>query len=102
MTETSSRTNWLDVLSEEDLVFVKRFIVASGSLKEIARIYGVSYPTVRHRLDRLIDKIDVADKLTEADEFERTLRLALADGRLDTATFKALQAAHQRSLEDSP
>ena len=53
--------NWLADLEDEDLSFVKKFILASGSLKEIAGLYGVSYPTVRLRLDRLIQKI----KLTE-------------------------------------
>ena len=48
---------WLANLEEEDVAFIKRFLLASGSLKEIAAQYGVSYPTVRLRLDRLIQKI---------------------------------------------
>ena len=49
--------DWLSALEDEDLVFVKKFLLASGSLKEMARQYGVTYPTVRLRLDRLIQKI---------------------------------------------
>ncbi|MEG1658804.1 MAG: DUF2089 family protein, partial [Oscillibacter sp.] len=41
---------WMTGLEEEDLTFVKKFILASGSLKEVAALYGVSYPTVRLRL----------------------------------------------------
>jgi hypothetical protein len=39
-------------LTEEDLAFLKRFLMTSGSLKELAGAYGISYPTVRLRLDR--------------------------------------------------
>jgi len=35
-------TNWLDSLEEEDLAFVKRFILCSGSLKDLASAYQVS------------------------------------------------------------
>lgn len=47
---------WMRNLEEEDVVFLKKFVLASGSLKEIASQYGVTYPTVRLRLDRLIQK----------------------------------------------
>ena len=46
---------WLADLEDEDAAFIKKFVLASGSLKEVAALYGVSYPTVRLRLDRLID-----------------------------------------------
>lgn len=44
-------------LNEEELRFVLSFFMASGSLKEIARQWKVSYPTVRNHLDDLIEKI---------------------------------------------
>lgn len=43
---------WMAALEDEDGTFIKKFILASGSLKEMAAQYGVSYPTVRLRLDR--------------------------------------------------
>ena len=55
MTTPSQSPRWLDFLEEEDLSFIKRFVMASGSLKELAGAYGISYPTVRLRLDRLIE-----------------------------------------------
>ena len=48
---------WLTELTDEDLQFIRRFVLASGSLKEVAKIYGVTYPTVRSRLDRVISQI---------------------------------------------
>ncbi len=45
-------------LEQEGATFLKNFVLKSGSLKEIAKLYEVSYPTVRLRLDKLIQKID--------------------------------------------
>jgi len=47
---------WMINLDDEDISFIKKFLLASGSLKEIANQYGVTYPTVRLRLDKLIQK----------------------------------------------
>ena len=44
-------------LSDEEREFVLRMVLASGSLKELARHYGVSYPTIRSRLDRLMARL---------------------------------------------
>lgn len=49
--------NWINQLEEEDLTFIRNFVLYSGSLKKMAQEYGVTYPTVRLRLDRLINKI---------------------------------------------
>jgi hypothetical protein len=44
----------------DDQEFILEFIKASGSLKEMAVILGVSYPTVRNRLDEVIEKLKVS------------------------------------------
>jgi hypothetical protein len=93
---------WIDKLSDEDVSFVKRFILASGSLKALAQGYGISYPTVRLRLDRLIEKIKILDSQEIVSEFERTLRARYADGKLDVDTLKVLLAAHQAELAKRP
>lgn len=90
---------WTELLGEEDLVFVKRFILASGSLKELAGAYGISYPTVRLRLDRLIEKIKVLDSSEITSEFERVLRARYAEGKIDLETLKLLLAAHRKEME---
>lgn len=56
---------WIAELPEEDLNFIKRFVLSSGSLKEMAGIYGVTYPTVRSRLDRVIKRIMSSDEKEE-------------------------------------
>ena len=70
---------WVDFLAEEDLAFVKRFILCSGSLKDLATAYDVSYPTLRLRLDRLIQKVKVLDNQRHEDTYERMLGAEFAD-----------------------
>jgi hypothetical protein len=91
---------WLEHLGDEDLMFVKRFVLASGSMKDLARAYGISYPTVRLRLDRLIQKIEVLEAHQPASPFERRLRLLHAEGRVDLETLKTLLQEHQRALDE--
>ena len=90
---------WTDRLTDEDLSFLKRFLLASGSLKAVAAEYGISYPTVRLRLDRLIEKVKVFDSLQIQSEFERQVRGLLADGKIDAATMKNLLQLHQHELD---
>ena len=92
---------WIDYLSEEDHAFVKRFVLASGSLKDLAQAYAISYPTVRLRLDRLIAKIQVVEDQQVTSAFEKLLRGQFAEGKLDAETFKRLLAAHREELERS-
>ena len=97
----SNTKGWIHLLDEEDVTFLKRFVIASGSLKELAEAYSVSYPTVRLRLDRLIAKVKVYDSQQSMSDFERSVRGMHADGRLDLATMKSILAAHKKELEAS-
>jgi hypothetical protein len=90
---------WTDWLEDEDRTFLKRFVLASGSLKALAEAYGISYPTVRLRLDRLIAKVQIFDSQQKMSAFERTLRALHADGHIDLPTLKALLTAHKKELE---
>jgi len=90
---------WIDQLDDEDLAFLKRFLLASGTIKELARQYGVSYPTVRLRLDRLIEKVKLIAAHESESPYEQRLRLLLADGRLDDRTFRDLITAYREETE---
>jgi hypothetical protein len=52
-------------LSPREVEFVEAFVLASGSLKELARLMGASYPTVRNLLDEFIDIITNLKKTEE-------------------------------------
>lgn len=80
---------WLVHLEHEDIRFIKNFILASGSLKEIASQYGVTYPTVRLRLDRLIQKIQIHESAEREPYIALIKRLALND-KIDYDTAKLL------------
>lgn len=80
---------WMANLEEEDFVFIKRFVQASGSLKEVAQKYGVTYPTVRLRLDRLIQKIHLGENAGSDPYIALIKRLALND-KIDFDTAKIL------------
>ena len=97
---TGEQRDWTDDLDGEDLAFIKRFILASGSLKETAQAYQVSYPTVRLRLDRLIAKLKVFEQSKNASRFERILRASYAEGKLDQGTMKALLEAYRKDKEE--
>jgi hypothetical protein len=92
---------WVDLLEAEDLAFLKRFVLASGSLKELASVYGISYPTVRLRLDRLIEKVKVLDRQDLSSPFERVLRLQHAEGKIDHQTLKLLLDAHHAEVRSA-
>jgi hypothetical protein len=91
---------WFEHLTDEDRAFVRRFVLASGSLKAVAKEYGISYPTVRLRLDRLIEKIRIYEDATVTSEFERMLRAKYAEGRIDLETMRTLLEEHRRVVAD--
>lgn len=80
---------WLLALEPEDVTFLKNFVLKSGSLKEIARLYEVSYPTVRLRLDKLIQKIELNDK-KEEEPFSTFIKGLAVDSRIDLETAKLI------------
>ena len=87
---------WLVGMSEEDFGFMRRFLLASGSLKQMAEEYGISYPTVRLRLDRMIEKIKLYEKHTKRDPFETLLRSTHIDGKIDLPTLTTLLTAYRK------
>lgn len=52
-------------ISAEDQVFIMAFIQCHGSIKDMEEMFGISYPTVKNRLNRLADKL----KLVQSDTF---------------------------------
>ena len=48
-------------LGVEDQVFVTAFVRSHGSIKEMERIFGVSYPTIKSRLNRIAERLDFVE-----------------------------------------
>ena len=87
--------DWMTGLENEDVIFIKKFLLASGSLKEIARQYEVTYPTVRLRLDKLIQKIQISEDISNEPYVALIKRLAVSD-KLDFDTAKVLISEYKK------
>lgn len=79
---------WMALLSEEDFEFIRQFILNSGSLKEMAKHYKISYPTVRLRLDKLIHKISSSPP--DSDAFINLVKGLALDGEMSYQVAKTL------------
>jgi len=95
--EVRNRPAWLDVLSEEDVHFIHRFVLASGSLKELAQQYGISYPTVRLRLDNLIAKIRLVEDPANRDPFRLLIRGLVVEGKVSPAVAREIIDKHEET-----
>jgi hypothetical protein len=91
--------NWILALENEDLEFIKNFVLHSGSLKEIAKIYEVSYPTVRLKLDRLIDKIKMNDAV-ENEEFIKFIKSLSIDDRISVEDAKLIIEKYKQERDE--
>ena len=91
---------WLANLAEEDLAFIKNFVLSSGSLKQMSQLYQVSYPTMRLRLDRLIEKIRLNDNETE-DPFILLVKSLAIDDRYDVDTARILIDEYSKRRDES-
>ena len=94
----NGKSSWVSSLSEEDLEFVKNFVLKSGSLKDMAETYGVSYPTMRLKLDKLIEKIGLVDNNRD-DDYTRKIKAMAIDGKLSLEAARELIEAYRLKEE---
>jgi len=78
-------------LRYEDQVFVSAFVRSHGSIKDMEKAFGISYPTVKNRLNRIADQL----KLVEVE-----VGVAVADGDdtldlLERGEISAAEAAER-------
>ncbi|HAJ9305204.1 TPA: DUF2089 domain-containing protein [Listeria monocytogenes] len=90
--------DWMINLEDEDVNFIKKFILSSGSLKEMAKEYDVTYPTVRLRLDKLIQKIKIEDKIEDNSYISLIKRYAI-DEKIEFETAKVLISEYRKNIE---
>ena len=90
---------WMAELDEEDVSFIRNFLLCSRSLKEVAGRYRVSYPTVRLRLDRLIQKIKLGEDQA-ADPYVALIKRLAVNDKVDFEAAKLLIQEYKRQKED--
>ena len=86
-------------LEEDDLDFIVHFVLASGSLKEMAELYGVSYPTIRGSLDRVIVELRKRTRGGGRDEMTELLAGMVERGDLKPTAAKSIRALHRNVLD---
>lgn len=91
---------WMAELDEEDVSFIRNFLLCSGSLKEVAGRYRVSYPTVRLRLDRLIQKIKLGEDQA-ADPYVALIKRLAVNDKVDFEAAKLLISEYRKIKEAS-
>ncbi|GAB4075196.1 DUF2089 family protein [Barrientosiimonas marina] len=90
---------WILSLEEEDVEFIKRFVLNSGSLKEISKIYGVTYPTVRTKLNRLIEKVSLNDT-EDNQEFIKFIKQLSIDDRIELEEAKLIIDKYKKERDE--
>lgn len=84
-------------LPRRDLDMVTELVLQSGSIKGLAEAYGVSYPTMRQRLDRLIARVREAVAGRAPDPLREALARLVERGELTPAGAReVLDAAKER------
>ena len=89
---------WITELEEDELQFIKRFVLASGSLKEMADIYGVTYPTVRNRLNVIIGKVKLSEENRE-DAYISLIKKMVMEGKVDFEAAAVLIREYRMNKE---
>ena len=91
--------DWMVGLEDEDVVFIKKFLQTSGSLKEMAKLYNVTYPTVRLRLDKLIQKIKISEDI-ETDSYISLIKRMVVNDKIDFDSAKILIAEYKKGTSN--
>jgi len=78
-------------LSREDLDLAAELLLKSGSLKDLAAVYGVSYPTIRARVDRTIERFKAIMEGKPPDPLTDLLAGLVERGEMSAATARLVR-----------
>ena len=84
-------------LKADDQVFVAVFVKCHGSIKQMEKHFGISYPTVKNRLNRVSEQLDFVDVETLDDPSESSDVL----GQLERGEIAVEDAIEQLSRGES-
>ncbi|MES5266815.1 DUF2089 family protein [Priestia megaterium] len=91
--------SWILSLEMDDVEFIRKFVLNSGSLKKLAKDYEVSYPTVRIRLDRLIQKIEINEEHDKEELISLVKKLAIEE-RISLEDAKLIIEKYKKEKDD--
>ena len=100
LADKQSHEHPIRLLGDGDLELVLRLVLASGSLKELAGVYGVTYPTIRLRLDRLISRLSAIVEGRGPDPMAEMLADMVERGQLPAGAARSVLDLHRKQLGD--
>lgn len=78
-------------MPRDDLDLIAELVLRSGSLKDLADAYGVSYPTIRLRLDKVIERLSDIVKGKQPDPLSELLAKLVERGELSASNARAVR-----------
>lgn len=86
----------LGSLPVDDLDLIVELVLKSGSLKDLAAEYGVSYPTIRSRLDRVMERLEAAKAGKKLDALSELLAQMVERGELSGSAARVIRETARR------
>jgi hypothetical protein len=93
------RTGEFTTLSEDQLTFVKVFLRARGNLTEVEKVLGISYPTIRNKLDEINSTLDRAEGASESIPSQRAAPTKIDGGSKDQSRKEILRQVAAGELD---
>ena len=87
-------------LTEEELDLVLQLVLASGSLKDLARVYQVSYPTIRAKVDRLIARVQQIVGGASPDPMMQLLADLVERGEITVSAARSLRDLYRQQTAE--
>ncbi len=98
---SSAPTHPLGRLPREDLDLIMELVRKSGSLKDLSTTYGVSYPTIRTRLDKVIERLEAILAGRKPDPVAELLATLVERGEITPSAARSIRDA-VRPREEVP
>jgi hypothetical protein len=99
--ESQASPHPLGGLPREDLDLIAELVLNSGSLKDLASVYGVSYPTIRGRLDKVIERLRAAVEGRARDPVSELLASLVERGELTASAARAIRELVRRQVGEA-
>jgi hypothetical protein len=100
VTSPSPRQHPLLGLKDEELDLVLQLVLASGSLKDLAGVYKVSYPTIRARVDKLIERVRQIAGGTSSDPMMQLLADLVERGEIAVPAARAVRDLYRQQMAE--
>ncbi|HVN55671.1 MAG TPA: DUF2089 domain-containing protein [Anaerolineaceae bacterium] len=88
-------------LSEDQFTFVRSFLRVRGNLSELEKVLGISYPTIRNKIDEINLALDQADSIGGVAQGQKETRLENAQSSTDSERQSILQQVAAGKLSAS-